>query len=572
MEATWRHLARIGAAALLTPLLLTLALPPFEQFYLAWVAWLPLLLAANACRTPLGAAALGYGCGAVLFTAGMWWLINVTAPGAVALWLYLACYTAALAGIVRATRWLEQPHPAAIVGAALILPTTMVALDWLRATLFTGLPWLLPGQTQAPLLAGCQVADLAGIHGVSSWTYVLNALAALAWIHRRRPRALVPAVAASLAVVAFVFLYGGMRIAETRAAPGPVVAVVQSAFPQSNTGEKGASQERIVEFHLEATRRLFAEHAGEPIDLVAWSETMMPSLNPEAVTAMAGEPWGDFLVQTLQRLGALAREHQVHLLVGGTYAADWAPPILDDAGQTREHLMPRDRRNSAYLIRPDGALDPARYDKVHLVPFGEFVPFRDSIPWLYRLFMSLSPYDFDYTLTRGDDARPTRFVLPSRSGERRVVTPICFEDLLPPRVARMIRPRSPGGPKSADLIVNLTNDGWFRPPQMQQHLQLAVFRSIENRVPTARSVNMGISGFIDSVGRVHGALPVGVEGARAMQLEIDPRVSYYTRHGDVFAIACAVVAATALLLTAAARRAASVRSAAGGRTAAGKEP
>jgi apolipoprotein N-acyltransferase len=106
----------------------------------------------------------------------------------------------------------------------------------------------------------------------------------------------------------------------------------------------------------------------------------------------------------------------------------------------------------------------------------------------------------------------------------------------------------PNGTKRADFIVNLTNDGWFATPQMQQHLQLSVFRCIENRVPTARSVNTGISGFIDSVGRTHDLIPVHTTGARAARLELDHRVAPYTHLGDVFAGVCLAAAGGTILL------------------------
>jgi apolipoprotein N-acyltransferase len=123
----------------------------------------------------------------------------------------------------------------------------------------------------------------------------------------------------------------------------------------------------------------------------------------------------------------------------------------------------------------------------------------------------------------------------------RFVTPICFEDIDPALVAKMFRSGSPGKLKAADFIVNVTNDGWFMFNQMPQHLQAARFRSIENRAPTARSVNTGISGFIDSFGRVQGLVPAGTEGTSVQRLQLDPRVTLYTRFGDAFAAACMVV-------------------------------
>jgi apolipoprotein N-acyltransferase len=179
-----------------------------------------------------------------------------------------------------------------------------------------------------------------------------------------------------------------------------------------------------------------------------------------------------------------------------------------------------------------------QYDKIHLVPFGEFIPFKDSLPFLYRLFLWLSPYTDDYTLAAGDQL--TVFQISDGAAHSwRAVTPICFEDIVPPLVAEMFR--GDNGAKRADVIVNLTNDGWFRGGEQPEHLKTAVFRSIENRAPTARSVNTGISGFIDSVGHVTDTVAAGTHGWSVKQLGIDPRVTFYTRHGDVFAITCVVI-------------------------------
>ena len=123
----------------------------------------------------------------------------------------------------------------------------------------------------------------------------------------------------------------------------------------------------------------------------------------------------------------------------------------------------------------------------------------------------------------------------------RFVVPICFEDTDPRLVARMFRPTlATGGRKRADLILNITNDGWFTQPQLSQHLQIGRFRSIENRAPTARAVNTGITAFVDSAGRMTDRLPTHVEGVATATLSLDQRLTLYTRFGDWFAAACTI--------------------------------
>jgi apolipoprotein N-acyltransferase len=127
----------------------------------------------------------------------------------------------------------------------------------------------------------------------------------------------------------------------------------------------------------------------------------------------------------------------------------------------------------------------------------------------------------------------------------RFVTPICFEDIDGRLVSRMFRPASDApGTKRADLIINISNDGWFKGNMRRQHFQNAIFRSIENRVPTARADNTGISGYIDSVGRVDWdtLMTEDTSGVRTRELQLDPRLTFYTRFGDVFGAGCFVIA------------------------------
>jgi apolipoprotein N-acyltransferase len=417
----------------------------------------------------------------------------------------------------------------------------------------------------------CQIADFAGVYGVSFWVVAVNALVALLVIHRLRIRPLLPAVAAVTALLLFTLGYGVFRMSQHAAlSPGPTVMVVQSNYPQSNTGSKGATYQQLVDFHVSRTASALRANPG--VDLVIWSETMMPELNRKARSLFRGmevgehADYGQFLDESHERLKNLAYEQKVALLVGALYLD---VTRQDDPAAKNGVRVLQDRRNVAYLYDRTGHMsdDPAdRYDKVHIVPFGEYLPFKDSLPALHKLFVALSPYEEDYFLTPGQESamtvfrvdpapppaatNPTTVPAPapapaSSNNPYRFVTPICFEDIDPMLVAKMFRGNAgPWGKdvKRADFIVNVTNDGWFKFNEMPQHLQAARFRSIENRAPTARSVNTGISGFIDSLGRTSGLVPSGQEGVSVQTLPLDRRVTLYTRVGDVFAYACILVA------------------------------
>jgi apolipoprotein N-acyltransferase len=537
------------ALLLLSVAMLTLALAPAKQFYLAWAGLVPWLLVVARAKTTFRAFSWSWLAGTAFFVANMWWLAYVTLPGMIALMIYLGLYWALFAILVRGLEIVNRKSQIENLLAVLTFATLWTGLEFIRGNLFTGLPWLYLGHTQSPILAACQIADAFGVYGISFTVAALNALIFL-YVRGHR-RTLFPAGALVACLWIASCAYGFWRLAQTDkvTTAGPTVLVVQPNYPQDNSGEKGAPTSELVRFHLAATAA--AIEKGGHADLACWSETMMPALNDyhrkmwhgiplrDRHEAIIEEDHGVILDQYLQQIQSLAASKQLNILAGGMFMED-----LDEA-----HGVFRDRRNSAYLIRSDGSLAAERYDKIHLVPFGEYIPFKYSrwFHWLYTFFNSFSPYDYDYTLTAGPEDRSTVFSITAASTGKpvRLVAPICFEDIDSRLCARMFRGED--GTKRADLIVNLTNDGWFKANENPQHLQAALFRSIENRVPTVRSVNTGISALIDSAGRVLGQLPQGTEGTAAGPLPLDPRYTIYSRYGDWFAGFCTLITAAIVL-------------------------
>ncbi len=392
----------------------------------------------------------------------------------------------------------------------------------------------------------CQIADIFGVYGITFWAVLINAIIA-AWVLGGFKVAVIRRSAvAAVAMTALIVGYGVWRMKSTVTQPGPTVMVVQSNYPQSNTGEKGASQDEMTRFHFESTRDALLKQPN--VDLVVWSETVMPPFNLTARQILRGTEVGAKINATMKVLQDTTAAFQVGLITGGRYQGDWKR----DGDYFRSH----DTRNSAYFFERSGLISNLRYDKIHIVPFGEFLPFRQSLPWVFEMIVKigLGPPDMDdYQLNAGDPNELTVFPLmktkdPMELDTWRLVTPICFEDIDAGLTARMFGPGA-DGQKRADVLINLTNDGWFKANQMSQHFQVATFRSIENRVPTARSVNTGISGFVDSTGRAHDLIPAGTEGVSIAKLSIDPRVTFYTRFGDVFGWICVSITGSAVLLT-----------------------
>jgi apolipoprotein N-acyltransferase len=555
---------------LLSVVLLTLGLAPIKQFYLAWVGLVPWMWVVEKAKSNGRAFLWSWLGGTLFFLANLWWLLYVSTPGMFALVIFLGLYWGVAAIIFRGSGWLANGRteesglrterkmrsspqssvlsPQPYVWSVLGIATVWTALEWVRGTLFTGLPWLYLGHTQSPILLVCQIADALGVYGI---TFGVAATNALVYLHLTRDRqGLWPATGVVAGLWIFAAGYGLFRLEQMDSActVGPTVLLVQSNYPQQNTGDKGASEEELIKFHVRTTEAALGEiervaSRTGGVDLVCWSETQLPALNEEFRSNWRGEPlrkhdktvlypdYGAFLDGVVQDVSALAGRHQTNVLAGGLYAAAW-----------KENLGFTDRRNTAYLFRRDGSMAAEHSDKIHLVPFGEYIPFKGSrwFGWLHDFFMSFSPYDFDYTLTPGPEDSPTVLSIESPKFRKpvRLVVPICFEDIDGPLVAKMFRGQ---GGKRADVIVNLTNDGWFKANENTQHLQAAVFRSIENRAPTVRSVNTGISAIVDSYGRELQRVPVRTEGTIVGPVRVDSRYTIYTRVGDLFAILCAGV-------------------------------
>lgn len=213
-----------------------------------------------------------------------------------------------------------------------------------------------------------------------------------------------------------------------------------------------------------------------------------------------------------------------------------------------------DRYNSAYVYDPSGKQIQPRYDKVHCVLFGEYVPFRYTrLHWLYMFLNSITPWGadgFEYSLTSGAELVVYEMTARSQGGEPfRFGIPICYEDVAPEICRGFVK--GSDGRKRADFLLNLSNDGWFYHSwELPQHMVASVFRAVEHRVGVARAVNTGISGFIDPSGRVYDCVTdddrlfgSGIVGARVSTIFTDTRYTLYTRWGDWFAEACAVLLA-----------------------------
>ena len=318
------------------------------------------------CRSQRSAFGWSWVAGTFFFVANMWWMAAVTPAGMVGLMCILGLYWGYAGLIVRGAGLLRPTDDATVpstwrtpwrwpaVRLLLVAAAWVAAAEWFRGTWpWHGLPWLYLGYTQSPVLALCQVADLTGVAGVSFAVVVVNGWVALWVLDRLSVRRLVPAGAVAVGTVAAVVGYGLYRLRTEPAnlVDGPRVLVVQPNFHQSNdTGQKGATPERLVDFHLRTTRQAVARTPG--VDLIVWSETMMPPLAPLDREYLGGD-LGDLARTTYPDLKDLAYDNRAALLTGGEYVG-----VETEAGGTRARFTRPG--NVAYFFDRSGMMADQR--------------------------------------------------------------------------------------------------------------------------------------------------------------------------------------------------------------------
>ncbi|MBI4597754.1 MAG: apolipoprotein N-acyltransferase [Candidatus Omnitrophica bacterium] len=506
-----------------------LALPclQLKLFWLAWFALVPWLLLLAQSPQPRVAFWWSWLVGFLFFLGSGWWLIHVTVVGWLLMSAYLALYFGGFGYLVTATHdtrhtthdktALVMGHESWVMGRLFVIPAFWVVLEYARSHLLSGFGWNLLGYSQTPWLRLIQFADVTGVWGVSFLIVLVNAaiaemISGPLWVsrHRQGHRRAPPRGSAQWVVVLVAFAvtmgYSALRSAQVMVKVSEVqpvrVAVVQGNIPQEQKWDE-AFVERISQRYESLTAEAAATHP----DLIVWPETSVP-----------GYFGGD--EELTQRMLRVAKHTQLPLLVGA--------PVLVRG----EHWLTL--RNSAVLLSAAGdILD--RYDKLHLVPFGEFIPGERTFPWLRRVLPPIGDF------TPGDRYTVFNSQFEIRNSKFPFSTLICFEDIFPSLARRFVR-------DGARMLVVITNDAWFGPTAAAyQHAQASTFRAVELRVPVVRAANTGWSGCIDATGRwigsVHDASgrELFVEGTRACEIRQGPANSAYLRFGDWFAFVCIAI-------------------------------
>jgi len=493
----------VAVAAVASAICFVLAFAPTRLWPLAPIS--AALLVWAALRPERSGAAMVW-IAAAWACAWFWmhrWIGDVSMVGLPALVAYLTLWTVLLAWTIRRVHRAFAPG-SSVGGTVVTMPLALtVAVIWcgfemLRGTVFMhGYPWYLLAHPLIEAPALVQIADIGGAWLVTAFVAAIGGTVAdLALRGRAALRGLV-----CMAFIATIVIgYGAWRIGERdQLRPGPTILAIQTDLPTDNK-TRWTFDQQVVDFEsfLRLTLDAFDAHraAGGTVDLIAWPETMLPGmgLDPETEATLLAGPFvpGDHFTAAIRMV---SRVLDVPMLLGS--AAYVGLRDEDDRWTWDRH------HNSAYLLMPDGEID--RYDKLVLTPFGETMPYISAWPWLERQLLALGARGMRFDLDRG--VAPVRLTAPTSKGPIRLVTPICFEDTVASLVRTLVWERRgvwERGAREADVIVNLSNDGWFGSTHAGrwQHAQAARFRCIENRTPMVRVVNTGVTASYDSLGRL----------------------------------------------------------------------
>lgn len=539
-------------AALATGLLMWTSFPPLELGWVALVAALQLLLLAlwprprsgspglaaprpawwRATRAP-GAFLHGYVAGVVFFLLNLKWLWHVTVLGAVMLALYLALYPAVwalfTATVARPRRWDSNRE---VLRGIVLTAAAWTGLEWVRGIALTGFGWnglgvALIGDNGLPDLA--QWAEWIGVTGLSFVVTLCSAALLALWrIHqhhglgartRRHAVRLAKWAAAGVSAVIVLAGIGHFRgkavLAAAADSPPLIVALVQPNIPQE---DKNSYDMFGLIAHALARQTQDAFAADPKPDILVWPESSLPA------------PYYDEDVQDLLRQG--------------TELGDFTHVLGADDQQLDAYF------NSIGVFRGD-PLQAVLHHKVHLVPFGEYLPAR-GLFGKFEYIRAQLPGDF----RPGDSADPLPLPQPfspaaaahaaaPRVSDLTLIPLICFEDTIGRVARRFVRPEP-------QIIVNVTNDAWFHDSEgADQHLANARFRAIELRRPMIRAANTGVTAVIDTLGRVTHQIPRLQEGHLKAPLPYPSHrgLTLYARVGDLFSQFLLALAAAAALRT-----------------------
>jgi apolipoprotein N-acyltransferase len=489
--------------AVLSGLLLTGAFPKIGWDWLIWFALLPLLYAIKGLP-PRPAFRLGFITGIIHFLTLLYWLVPVMrtygflpAYLSVIIMGLLAAVLAVFIALFSAALAVYGKTP---VRCLLMVPIGWVALEYLRSFIFSGFPWELLGYSQFNRLQLIQISDIFGVYGLSGLIALANGslLLCLLKFARRRwqetnisNRLALGSIIILAAAFGLTLLYGHWRLntinKRIAASPEARIAVIQGNINQGIKWNPAFQIDTVKKYN-----RLSASIIEQNPELIVW---------PEAATPFY------FLVDIKPSELVFEGIHQTE--------KDY---LIGSPSFVRKHDADR-YFNSAFLISPK-TKTMGKYNKTHLVPYGEYVPLKKWLPFLGKIVAQVGDFD------TGQIGNTLQWK------DQHLGVQICYEIIFPALSRAMAR-------NNASLLINITNDAWFgKTSGPYQHFSMTVLRAVENRRSLARAANTGISGFVDPAGRILASTALLEEAAVVRSLPLLKEKSIYTQTGDLFARGC----------------------------------
>jgi len=478
--------------------LLIVSFPNINQAYFSWIALVPILYALEG-KSAYQSFLTGVLCGGIFYTGLIYWIVVVTTtyggliyPVGIFVMLLLVTYLSLYCGLAFGlSRFIEEKTSFAL---PTILPFIWVALEYLRSFLFSGFPWESLGYVHYQSRLVIQCADITGVYGISFLIVYVNASVYL--LLRGIAAKKIPwkeSVLATLMII-LVLSYGTWRLDDIHKTTAPS-RKVHCGLIQGNI-DQGIKWNRAFRNQTIARHQQLSREALYPnTRLLIW---------PESSTPFYFQSENDYQ----EAIFDIISDKDVFLLLGS--------PSME-ARNGRMHNF-----NSAFLLSPARKV-VGKYDKIHLVPYGEYIPLKRFFPFINKMVAGIGDFSSGKTISL------------LRLPEASFGVLICYEIIFPDLTRRFVK-------QGAQFLVNITNDAWFgKTSAPYQHLSMAVVRAIENRRCIARAANTGISAFIDATGEIKSTTELFTESFLTDTIGIVDVQTFYTTYGDVFALLSALL-------------------------------
>jgi apolipoprotein N-acyltransferase len=512
------HKSFLLLAALLSGVLLALAFPTYDLGWVGWVGLVPLLIAISG-RSPKYSFFLSFACGLTFFPGVFSWILEIsgyTFLHHTILGLYLASYFGlfGLAFTFIAKRF-------SMNSALFSAPFIWVSLEYIRSNLsFLALPWALLGHSQHTYGHIIQIASITGAYGISFLMVLVNAtltatILAFLYRHKREKsqafnppsrKGVISLVIATAVLSCGTLLYGQMTLSKPTVGTRIKMSVVQGNIEQAKKWDS-KYENYIMQIYTDLSKKA---SEGRPA-LIIWPETATPKYILKKF-------------DILKKMISLIRQTGTYYLIGSAEYPKFKKSLFN----------PKKGGNTALLFSPKGNV-LGQYLKIRLFPFGEYLPYKETIPWSSINVPEVGGYvtGKEFTVFEHPDFR--------------FGVTICWENMFPDLVRQFVK-------AGAQFMINITNEAWFgKTAAPYQFLSMNVFRAVENRLFVIRCTNTGISCFIDPCGRVLGRVQnngedIFVRGYLTKEITISNEKTLYTLYGDWFAYTCMIVSFGFILL------------------------